>query len=261
MAILLKVSTLLAFMSSLCAMETLNDTSQEGTKFSRDEYSSHSKVVERVVGLGGWCLTKAQINGYFAPMDPINISKKGHGDLFDWMFIYDYKLFTDALEHKLDDFFEKDDLKIIYGNELYNTKNHMRWNHITQNHDPLLSETVQNDKLLTEYFPTIKNKLNYLKDRFISAKSYNTLYIISLPPYFNPLTLENLISVRNGLTTIREGDNNFTLLMVTHFKTFDGVDNIIVREAEMLGESWNEGDSQRWKDILDEFKYKEGIWD
>ena len=69
-----------------------------------------------------------------------------------------------------------------------------------------------------------------------------------------------LKEVRDALTVIREGDRRFMLLFLPQEQKFDGVENIIVREAKNLKLGWDGGDSARWKEILDTFSFSADIW-
>ena len=235
-------------------------------------------VFERVIGIGSNCLTKSQINGYFAPGFPSRKTKSGHADLFDWMRICDYYSFAAALHNGLTDFFELENFTIHYEtcgsaevanhkSMLWNHKNNMIWRHLFDSAAGKALWSAKRDGELTpakleEIFPQIKTKLNHLKEKFISAKDKKTLYVIShyevdgeAPPDLNALK-----EVRDALAAIRGGDSRFTLLFLPHEQKFDGVENIIVREAKNLKSGWNGGDSARWKEILDAFRFSADIW-
>ena len=228
-----------------------------------NSYATLDTVFDRIIGLGYHCQTKAQINAYF--LSPWWSTKKGHGDLFDWLYINDYSHLSAALSNKLEDFFERQDFEIKWnagrwtgiGNKKYN----MIWNHVfdewKEDHTKL--EGILNEEKLDTLFPLIKNKINYLKDKFISAKQNKTLYVISHPE--KGPDLENLIKVRNALTTIRNGDKQFALLFVPNVQTYEGTKNIMIREAKNLKPGWEGGDHTRWKKILDEFKFTPTIWE
>lgn len=248
----------------------------------KDPVSSAIKqdiVYDRVIGIGANCLTKAQINQYFAPDLPARETKKGHADLFDWMRICDYYSFAKSLGNGLSDFFEIEDFTShyeTYGSPhvvdhktmLWNHKHNTIWRHLfdseeskklwsAKTHGPLTPEKLK------EIFPKIKEKLNYLKKKFIAAKDTKTLYIIAhyAVGAETPPDLNALICVREALKEIRGGDTHFTILFIPQSKEFDGVENIIVREAKNFKSEWDGGDSLRWKKILDEFKFAPNIWD
>ena len=235
-------------------------------------------VFERVIGIGSNCLTKSQINGYFSPEFPPRETKSGHADLFDWMRICDYHSFAAALRTGLTDFFELEDFTIhyeAYGSPhlvdhksmLWNHKNNMIWRHLFDSAAGQQLWSAARDGELTpakleEIFPQIKTKLNHLKEKFITAKDQKTLYVIShyevdgeTPPDLNALK-----EVRDALTAIRGGDTHFTLLFLPHEQKFDGIENIVVREAKNLKSGWDGGDSARWKEILDVFRFSADIW-
>ena len=74
------------------------------------------------------------------------------------------------------------------------------------------------------------------------------------------MSLEGLVRVRNALTAIRGGDRRFSILYVPQSQTVKGMENIIVREAKNLGITWDRGDDERWREILNEFKFTPNIW-
>jgi hypothetical protein len=49
-------------------------------------------------------------------------------------------------------------------------------------------------------------------------------------------------------------------LFLPHEQKFDGIENIVVREAKNLKSGWDGGDSARWKEILDVFRFSADIW-
>ncbi len=233
---------------------------------------------ERVIAIGSNCLTKGQINGYFAPELPPRETKSGHADLFDWMRICDYYSFAAVLSKGLTDYFELEDFTIhyeTYGSPhlvdhkamLWNHKNNMIWRHLFDSAAGKALWSAERDGELTpakleEILPQIKTKLDHLKEKFITAKDKKTLYIIShyevdgeTPPDLNALK-----EVRDALTAIRGGNTCFTLLFLPQEQKFDGVENIIVCEAKNLKSGWDGGDSARWKEILDAFRFSADIW-
>ena len=178
------------------------------------------------------------------------------------MIIDDYNHLSAALSNNLEDFFEKKDFEIIPNKTLKNKKYSMGWNHLFDGlggEDQQKLEGILNEEKLDTLFPLIKNKINYLKDKFISAKQNKTLYVIDRP--HKGTDLENLIKVRDALTTIRNGDKQFALLFVPNVQTYEGTENIIIREAKDLKSMWDGGGHTRWKEILDEFKFTPTIWE
>ncbi|MEI6628555.1 MAG: hypothetical protein WCN27_04040, partial [Alphaproteobacteria bacterium] len=152
-------------------------------------------IYERVIGIGSNCLTKAQVNQYFAPDLPNRETKKGHADLFDWMRVCDYYSFARSLSNGLSDFFEIEDFTShyeTYGSPdvvdhktmLWNSKHNMIWRHLFDSEESQkLWSAVRDGEMtpekLKEVFPNIRGKLDYLKKKFIAAKDKKTLYIIS----------------------------------------------------------------------------------
>ncbi len=232
---------------------------------SIDKYADLDTVFERVIGLGYWCLTKGQINKYFAPELHLMSTKKGHADLFDWLYIHDYFRFAIALEHRLEDFFERKNFYVKDGKskKIYNRVYEMSWPHLFGRHLVGLDTKEVRGELTEEgldlLFPVIKEKISYLKNKLIAAKWQKTLYVISHPR--KGPSLEELVRVRDSLLAIREGDKNFCLLFVTISQTYEGKENIIVKEAKDLNSEWDGADSVRWKQILDEFKFTPNIWE
>ncbi|CAO5675411.1 MAG: hypothetical protein NEHIOOID_00524 [Holosporales bacterium] len=245
---------------------------------------------ERVITLGWWCSTKGAVNYYFNPESPIAKTKKGHADLFDWLFIHDYKKFALALENNLSDFFEKDDFD---WDCLTNRKYAMHWNHLFDSwHDTgyfkqefgiegfdfpqgFIASKIDN------IFPFVREKIMYLRQKFIDAQQFKTLYVIS-DPRRNNIDEDTLIALRNGLLKIRNGNANFTILYLHSYdfeikgslgfnirtsklihvldKKWDGK-NINPQDANQLDSDWLNIDNQRWKEILDQFKFAPDIWD
>jgi len=234
----------------------------------RTEYASLDTVFERVIGLGHICTTKGQINNYFSPGAPLMKTKKGHADLFDWLFIYDYNLLANALSNKLVDIFEKDDFiktARIENKAVFNKRYNMQWNHLFDNRIGAYSAhntSNWNQYVSLEYFhdhfDETRSKIDHLREKFISAKNQKTLYIIS-HPQTGP-TFETLVRVRDSLTTIRQGDKQFAILFVPNSQTYEGAENIIVREAIKLKDGWNGANPARWHEILSEFKFTPDIW-
>ncbi len=232
-------------------------------------YATLDRPFERVISLGHACLTKVQINTYFCPDRHHFQTKPGHSDLFDWMFIYDYDLLADALENGLKDFFEKEDFiktDFIERKAVFNQKYNMQWNHLFDKRMNAYSEvhtTNCEDYVSLEFFndayEKTREKIDYLKSKFIEAKDKKTLYVI-YHPNCGP-ALETLLRIRNALIDIRNGDMHFVLLFVPHSKTYEGIENIVVREALNSGAGSEAGNPIRWKEILDEFNFASNIWE
>ena len=233
---------------------------------SSTEYATLDTVFERVIGLGNMCMTKKQINQFFNPSssDDRN-TKKGHADLFDWVAISDYKLFAQLLSNQLNDFFKSPDdfeLKntLSRGVNIIDAKYKMYWPHLLEHGDIWSPE--KHGELTTEKFrtiyPQIKQKLDYLKEKFIQAKDKKTLYVFTVIRQ----DLETLVHLRNSLVEIRNGNKQFILLCIPHKQTFESFENIFVREAQHLDRValWERGDPVRWGEILSEFKFTPDIW-
>ena len=197
---------------------TMPEIASEGTleRANTTEYANLDTVFQRVIGLGNMCMTKKQINQFFNPSASNDTNtKKGHADLFDWVAISDYNLFAQLLSNQLNDFFKSPD-----DFELTNTlsrwvnvidkKYKMNWPHLLEHGDIWSPE--KHGELTTEKFrtiyPQIKQKLDYLKEKFIQAKDKKTLYVFTVIRQ----DLETLVHLRNSLVEIRNGNKQFILL-------------------------------------------------
>lgn len=230
------------------------------------EYATLDTVFERVIGLGDWCLTKGQVNRYFAPDLPLMCTKPGHADLFDWLFINDYRKFAIALESQLTDFFERENFKITTPSgqkAILNTRYNMCWNHLFDGRFDKESTKIDflSEEKLDTAWPSIRRKIDYLKDKFIAAKNSRTLYVISNIGHNVSMDNATLIQVRDALTVIRQGDRQFCVLYVYDKLACESTENIIVRNAQNLRPGWDGADPVRWKEILDEFHFADSIWD
>lgn len=228
---------------------------------SSPKYATQDTVFERVITLGSDCAAKKQVNEFFAPQNNFNNTKKGHADLFDWMIMRDYDLLAEALSNNLTDFFEKGDFAIEP--HITNTKYKMDWIHIFHEANAQLGwvSIVSGDRsvFFDGEFPNIKQKMNYLRDKFIDAKNKKTLYIIS-EKYSFP-NKETLCHLRNSLILIRQGNKDFAILFVTKKQRFSSFENILVREStKIMPCGWDGGDNLRWREILNEFKFTPDIW-
>jgi hypothetical protein len=200
--------------------------------------------IERIISLGNWCSTKANINLFMDPDCHWNKTQVGKADLFDWMCMGDYKYLINALNNNLKDIFSKEDLIFLENvytplgqpvlvNAIYNSKYKMIWPHLFDNIPNFkLDLNIINSETLDE---TI-NKIKYLTDKFIKAKDYNTLYIITyddheyVPEIIRPLkpTINTVILLRDALTKIRDNDTDFILLFLSNNQPFKIFENIIL---------------------------------
>ena len=206
---------------------------------------SISHTVEKIISLGNWCSTKANINLLLNPSKDWKITVEGHADIFDWMCMGDYEYLIKALNNNLQDIFCKEDLIVVdnvttdHGqavliNAIYNLKYKMIWPHLFDKlSDFSLGEDINkiNDP---EIMKKIYSKFEYLSNKFISAKDKNVLYIITfddhiyIPEVIRPVkpSKETIILLRNALTKIR-GNTNFILLYMTKNQPFYVKENII----------------------------------
>ena len=217
----------------------------------------------RIIGLGSACTTKVQINLYFNPgSNPIQ-TKANKADVFDWLHINDYNLFADAINQ---DFFKLEDFSTntVLNTEaaIINTKYNMLWNHIFKGMKP---PTPMTDLFLKKNFNELKNKINYLTEKFYSAREVKTLYIISDVDY-DPLnlkkrpTFEDLVKLRNSLIENRE-NNNFILLYIGINTNFENFENIVIyKDVFPHGSIFNTEINPNWKKALDQFEFSEDIY-
>lgn len=224
-------------------------------------YANLETVFERIIPLGQRCPNKMELNLLFNPAEPdYNKTKKGHADLFDWSAIFDYNLFSQALSNNLTDFFEVNDFVHIPEDRkkiVLNTKYNIRWSHLFDNSE-ICWRRFSLDTF-KEQFLRVKEKIEYLRQKFISAKDYKTLYIIVHEA--EGLDEATLRTVRNSLLTIREGSKDFVLLAISKIKMSESFENIIVRDAPKFKLRRKGGkNTPRWKQILDEFTFTPEIW-
>jgi hypothetical protein len=205
------------------------------------EYHNYhiSHPIEKLISLGNWCSTKANINLFLNPNMDWKKTIEENGDLFDWMCMGDYEYLIYALNNNLQDIFCKDDIVILDNvltdegkpvliNAVYNTKYKMIWPHLFDNlSDFSLGEDINKlNDLVT--MKKIYSKFEYLTNKFISANEKNVLYIITfddhifVPEIIRPLkpSKETIISLRDALTKIR-GNANFILLYMTKNQSFN----------------------------------------
>ncbi len=237
----------------------------EEQTISGGEYANLDTVFERVITLGQDCVSKGHINAFFNPeQTDARLTKKGHADLFDWMQIQDYNLFAKAIESKLSDFFDRDDLEIkpAYVVTLYNNKYKMRWWHLFDGayiKNSFKDISVLTEEKLNDLFPLIKRKIDYLKNKFLEAKYKKTLYVISTPNV--GFDLKTILDLRDSIEKSRDNDKNFFILFVPQIKTFESTENILVRTSDQYLQLWHQGSDQlRWNEILSEFKFISDIW-
>lgn len=200
-------------------------------------------IFEKIVGLGSTCYTKMQINKYLNPESPIYwITKPGQSDIFDWLIIKDYNLLADAFNNDLKDIFEFDDLSIPENTAfVYNNKYHMNWKHLFDSLGDYGGEAIYDKKerltkkLLFKFYPTLRSKIEYLRNKFLDLKNKNTIYLISTGnmDYHNTGVLfpkiEDLRKLRDSLIKMR-GNNNFIILYIPMYKQYESEDNIFVYE-------------------------------
>jgi hypothetical protein len=139
----------------------------------------------------------------------------------------------------------------------------MCWNHLFDgcfDKESTKIDFLSEEKLDTAW-PSIRRKIDYLKDKFIAAKNSRTLYVISNIGHNVSMDNATLIQVRDALTVIRQGDRQFCVLYVYDKLACESTENIIVRNAQNLRPGWDGADPVRWKEIFDEFHFADSIWD
>jgi hypothetical protein len=105
---------------------------------------SISPSIEKIISLGNWCSTKANINLFLNPDKDWKNTIEGNADIFDWMCMGDYDYLIEALNNNLQDIFCKEDLVILDNvltedgqavliNAIYNLKYKMIWPHLFDN--------------------------------------------------------------------------------------------------------------------------------
>ena len=236
-----------------------------------------STTIKRVISLGNWCSTKANINLYFHPENVWSKSAPGMGDIFDWMCMVDYNYLVSLLQNNLDDIFEKKDLIItdnvftdtgraVLVNAIYNSKHRMIWPHLFDSLSELNLNTNTNIQCIhdpnSEVLKTIQSKFDYLKTKFLSAKEKNTLYIITydehehIPQIIRPQkpSMETILNVRNALSQMR-GNNNFFLLVIMKDFSFTVFENIIFSCNEDSNSFYNNETSTNIKSVFSKFKF------
>lgn len=205
-----------------------------------------SHEIERIISLGNWCSTKANINLLFNNNGNWKDTMQGKADIFDWMCMGDYNYLIKALDNDLKDIFNKDDLVILDNvittdgqpvlvNAIYNLKYKMIWPHLFDNISGFSIGSNINLIHELETMQQIYSKFEYLSNKFISAKDKNTLYVITyddhihIPELIRPIkpSKETIISLRDTLTKIRNNDTNFILLFMAKNESFHIYQNIL----------------------------------
>lgn len=230
-------------------------------------------TVHRVISLGNWCSTKATINLYLNPQQKWSKTPKGQADLFDWMMIGDYDYLAKALHNNLDELFEKNDLikmdniftptgQIVIANGIYNTKHKMIWPHLFDGISGFDLNTSRDMLFENNTLQTIQSKINYLRDKFISAHDKRTLYVITyddhmdIPEIVRPIrpSLDTIVKIRDALRHIRKNDN-FILLFITPKQSTFMLENIIVTNNENTKCFYDDTISEDARRIFGSFSY------
>lgn len=224
-------------------------------------YATLETVFDRIIPLGQRCPNKMELNLLFNPQErDYNKTKRGHADLFDWSAILNYDLFVLALSNNLTDFFEKEDFiqEITQGKKIIvNTKYEMRWSHLFDKFD--IHWTEFSLDTFKENFDSIKEKIDYLRKKFIEAKTVSALYTIVHEA--EGLDEPMLRKLRDSLLLVREGNKNFMILAISKIAMSESFENIIVRCASKFKLRRKGGDNTpRWNEIFRQFNFSEDIW-
>jgi hypothetical protein len=225
--------------------------------------------IEDVVSIGGCCLTKREINRYFAPGVNYIETKSGHGHFFDWTGIFDYKMLASIIRTKLSGVFDIENLEIAprysVGGHPYpviiNTVYRLRWKHLLEakEYGTKYSCYDLKKKEFANLYPKLKTKMDYLTKKFIDLKSKQTLYVLA--NIYAPFTQDALVELRDALIECRDGDRRFSMLVMTDTPNIESFDNVIVREAKNIEQKWNGSNPDQWRLVLNEFSFIPGIWD
>ncbi len=217
--------------------------------------SIRAEAYERFVGLGSSCVTRTQINHHLSQRFQRPANSFGGGQLFDWVIIHDYNLFSQAIENDLADLFERSDL--IVGANVRNKKYKMTWSHLFSKNE----KEVCPENILELEYETKKQKIEYLIGKFKGLRDYRTLYIIAYPyDETQSNTVEPdpfvLVRVSKALEKLR-GNQNFSLLYCPLKQRFNDFNNIFVRQVDNPIDAvpiWV-GDYNKWDKILKEFPF------
>lgn len=210
---------------------------------------------ERFVSLGNCCVTRIQINHHLSQRFDRPASSFGGGQLFDWLIIHDYRLFSQALENELTDLFELPDL--VVDKLVKNVKYKMTWNHLFSKNE----KGVCPDNILELEYPLKKQKIDYLIEKFKDLRRYRTLYILAFPfdetqKNVTEPTPEVLARLIQALEKLR-GNDNFTLLYCPLKERFEAFEKLCIRQMDnpINGKSPSEGDYEKWDRMLLEFPF------
>ena len=136
-----------------------------------------SHEIERIISLGNWCSTKANINLLFNINGNWRDTLQGKAEIFDWMCMGDYNYLIKALDNNLKDIFNKDDLVILDNvttadgqpvliNAIYNLKYKIIWPHLFDN---ISGFSLGNDITTIQNLETMQkiySKFEYLSNKF-----------------------------------------------------------------------------------------------
>ena len=220
-------------------------------------------IYNRVIPIGLNCATKGHINAFFKKdLSNAQQTLPGQAELFDWVQIHDYLSLIECFNNNFENFFERSDMQLNYvaQNELYNKKNKIRYPHLFHSaYDGIKQSDEFNDAFVDKMFPEIKNKIEYLKNKFINAKNFQTLYVISCKNH--GMNLDTMTKLRNSIIKIRKGDIRFNILFVPQRKTFSEIDHVIIRECKIHNQLWHNSDHQvYWEKILSEFNFDNSLF-
>jgi hypothetical protein len=217
---------------------------------------------ERFISLGNCCVTRNQINNHLSQRFALDERAFGGGQLFDWLVIHDYNKLAEAIENKLIDLFDRNDLLLgpSWAGDAYpcvkNVRYLMTWNHLFTRQGNSISPHI-----IDLEYDIKKNQIDYLSKKFNELKNYRTLYIVAYPFIGNGILntlepdLKTLIRLRNALKKYRQ-NSNFTLLFCPLNKKFENSKNIVVQEITNPPDLPEyTGDFNCWDMLLSQFPF------
>jgi len=223
--------------------------------------------IGEIASIGGCCLVKREINHYFNPKANVLETKRGHSHFFDWTGIFDYNQTAAIIRNKLSGIFDREKLTIKPPNTeyaypiVYNREYEIRWKHLFENKKEFPDFPKMDFKIedFDAFYPKFKSKTDYLIDKFLSLKNTKTLYVLA--NIYTALDNETLRNVRDALLHCRDGDSQFSLLVMTDSTNVTSFENVFVRKAMNISQVWNGSNSAQWGRVLDQFSFTTTIWD
>lgn len=259
------------FIYFFCSIGFCSDCLNNANSIQLD--SALSIPYERVITLGGNCVTKAQVNFYFEKRYP-GKSKDytGGGYLFDWCVPTDLLLFVTSIRNSFEGVCDQsmkvinlpwnkaavgpiDNYKIIFS--------HLFANHPTLTHNNPF-EPAENRKLLDQEefdlkFNDVFKKISYLKKKTffnIASEKLNTLFVFSENQFVSGFDSNSIRLIRDAIYEKRRA-YNFVLLIVFYSDyNFIDFENIIFRKIKPWSwPEWIQKGIPQWEELLDQFHF------